>query len=456
MLRDNWYQNRAKNDEDERVRIAECAGHIILQDIRSRYYNTSVYEVLNSKSDLFLDIPRTLQALLNVIIKTNKRMKNPTVQMKWDKRVATYAHGLISSARLRSFLSPILLGLSAMMHKKHVSKNLIDFLSYLEFYSSYNEALLFEASIVNDPLNHSISDNCFMQFVFDNADHNTNTLDGRNTFHVMGGIMCVTPLSAVSCKKTIKRLSKIPSENSIKQVGLIRKKTFERGISQGLKNVIILDLNVENAISNEIDITSSDILWFYGKHTNATKTPGWNGFMENYYKSQEFFISKIIPQRFVKAPPSDYDTILTVLIEAATECKKRNQKHCFVTFDQPLYFKAREIVASVDLDKDIHNVTSVIVRLGGFHLLMSFLSSVGFIMNGSGLKEAFSLIYAETSAEKALTGHAFSRAVRGHLLVHLALSKIIFSSLDLFEHEEATLNSLLQRVEENNFHDLIK
>ena len=219
--------------------------------------------------------------------------------MKWDKRVATYAHGLISSARPRSFLSPILLGLSAMMHKKHASKNLIDSLSYLGLCSSYYEALLFEASIVNDPLNHSISDNCFVQFVFDNADHNTNTLDGRNTFHAMGGIMCVTPLSSVSCKKIIKQLSKISLKNSIEQVGLIRKKTFERGISQSLKNIIILDLNVENAISNEIDITSSDILWLHGKHTNATKPPGWNGFMENYYKSEKFSTSKIIPLRSV-------------------------------------------------------------------------------------------------------------------------------------------------------------
>ncbi|XP_072764345.1 uncharacterized protein, partial [Anoplolepis gracilipes] len=111
------------------------------------------------------------------------------------------------------------------------------------------------------------------------------------------------------------------------------------------------------------------------------------------------------------------DTILTVLIEAATECKKRNQKHCFVTFNQPLYFKAREIVASVDLDKDIHNVSSVIVRLSYVNIVPWFSR---FIVNGSGLKEVFSLIYTETSTEKALTGHAFSRAIRGHSLVHLA------------------------------------
>ena len=50
---------------------------------------------------------------------------------------------------------------------------------------------------------------------------------------------------------------------------------------------------------------------------------------------------------------------------------------------------------------------------------MSFLGSVGFVMEGSGLKEAFNQIFAENSAEKALIGHAFSRAVRGHSLVQM-------------------------------------
>ena len=33
----------------------------------------------------------------------------------------------------------------------------------------------------------------FMQFAFDNADFNMNTLDGHDTFHTMGGIRCVIP-----------------------------------------------------------------------------------------------------------------------------------------------------------------------------------------------------------------------------------------------------------------------
>lgn len=57
--------------------------------------------------------------------------------------------------------------------------------------------------------------------------------------------------------------------------------------------------------------------------------------------------------------------------------------------------------------------------------MILFMDAVGFIMNGSGLKESFCELCAENSVEKLLNGHASARAIRGHLLVHLDLSIII-------------------------------
>ncbi|KYN08838.1 hypothetical protein ALC57_19059 [Trachymyrmex cornetzi] len=164
--------------------------------------------------------------------------------------------------------------------------------------------------------------------------------------------------------------------------------------------------------------------------------------MEKLHSCRTYEVSKIVTLPFINNPPSDYDTIFTSLAEAAKQCQKLDQKVGFVTFDQPLYFKAREILASIDPQNDPHNLSSIIVRLGGFHLLMSFLGAVGFIMEGSGLKEAFCEIYAENSPDKALTGHAYARAVRGHFLVQLALSQLIFSSTDFTDTEKSRLDAL--------------
>lgn len=90
---------------------------------------------------------------------------------------------------------------------------------------------------------------------------------------------------------------------------------------------------------------------------------------------------------------------------AVDKCELLGQKRCIVTFDQPLYWKAREIVAL-----GLPELSTVTVRLGGFHLAMSFMGVVGMIMAGSGLYQLLTTIYAEISVQ-IMTGHAYSRAV---------------------------------------------
>lgn len=101
--------------------------------------------------------------------------------------------------------------------------------------------------------------------------------------------------------------------------------------------------------------------------------------------------TKIVPLPFINAPPSNYNTVFTALTYATDLCEKVNQHSVIVTFNQPLYWKGREIVASAPVDS---RISKCIVRLGGFHLLMSYLGCIGYLMGGSGLKELLSTVYA--------------------------------------------------------------
>lgn len=435
-----WYEKKITNIQDERARIVDMAAKIILEDIRSQLYDLTTYEIPDFNEDnVFKGIPLTLKTFLSIVCSSHKRNIKSSIS-KTNKKVATLSHCIISTVRPRSFLSPILIGLSSMMHKKYASKGLIDSLSNLGLCSSYKETLRFEASIINDPANHSCSPDSYIQFIYDNADHNTCTIDGKNTFHAMGGIMAVTPSSTVSSKKSISRLKRIPSSEDIGKFGFIELKRFEKKNSEGLKLVLIEDILENNTADYET--SSLDFTWLYSKFSDR-KSLGWNGFMEKSHSSLNSHASKIIPLPFINNPPSDYDTIFTTLVEASKHCQKQQQKIGFVTFDQPLYQKASEILASIDPQNDPYKLSTIKVRLGGFHLLMSFLGGVGFIMDGSGLKQAFCEIYAENSADKALTGHAYSRAIRGHFLLHLALTELIFSSMNLTDTEKAALDVLL-------------
>lgn len=53
------------------------------------------------------------------------------------------------------------------------------------------------------------------------------------------------------------------------------------------------------------------------------------------------------------------------------------------------------------------------------------------------------IIYAKKSVDKMLNGHAYSRSIRGHILVRLALSKIIFEHMKI---EDGTLDELIQQI----------
>jgi len=73
------------------------------------------------------------------------------------------------------------------------------------------------------------------------------------------------------------------------------------------------------------------------------KCPGWNGFMETITESQDYKNTQIFFLPFLNLPPSSPDCINSVINFAVDKCRKVHQKFCFITFDQPLYTKARKI-----------------------------------------------------------------------------------------------------------------
>lgn len=88
-----------------------------------------------------------------------------------------------------------------------------------------------------------IDNNAFSQFLFDNADFKTQTLDGHNSFHAMDGIHCITPRDAIASDQNIQRLNKIPSAKVVGSVGSIALKMFEKRNNTGLKIIKIQNLD---------------------------------------------------------------------------------------------------------------------------------------------------------------------------------------------------------------------
>ena len=169
--------------------------------------------------------------------------------------------------------------------------------------------------------------------------------------------------------------------------------------------------------------------------------PGWQGLLEKVTCSEYCDVSRVVQLPFIMAPPSDNDTIYTSLMMAVNEGDKINLKTIFVTFDLPLFMKAVSIVLSA---LPYSPLQRVVVRLGGFHLLLSFLGTIGYIMADSGLQQLLSVVYAENSVVHILNGHAYARAIRAHMLVSTTIGKLILTLVHLSPEEEVAIKDILQ------------
>ena len=129
--------------------------------------------------------------------------------------------------------------------------------------------------------------------------------------------------------------------------------------------------------------------------------------------------------------PGDMSCVYSTLKFIASQAQKNNVTP-IMTFDQPLYLKALTVISSKHADSD----------LSTFHLQMSFLGAIGYLMAGSGLQEIMELVYAPNAVVHILSGKAYARAVRAHLLVDAALKALLLA--DAFQVPQVLVHQEVQ------------
>lgn len=150
----------------------------------------------------------------------------------------------------------------------------------------------------------------FTQMVFDNADINVRTLDGRNTFHAMGGIMCTTPQDSVSVQDKLPRKYEL-SSGSFSTTPIL---SYVKPTQFNLKSKTILKLDSitpkELFTYQKVDAIYLSSLYF------DVRIESWSGFMAYHYnkKMDGFFITKVLPVPFINLDPGNLNTIYTAVI----------------------------------------------------------------------------------------------------------------------------------------------
>ena len=417
---DEFYkQNRRETAEEEKYRIILAAAQLIRNDIiatedfqfEKTYPKSTDMSFQNTRATL----PKSLEILLSRILSGKTKAK----------KVTALGQSIMQGTRPRSLLMPLQLGLAVHLHDHFASKHLVDTLSQLGFCSSYSEVRKFEknAAIAFNKNDYLVAENQTLQYVADNVDHDTVTLDGKNTVHYMGMIAAITP-NCGNTAYTIPRLNVTNQE--LKSLAPNMIKTFnEHGVKE-LNKLTYQKYNLENAADKYCYL---DLLWKC-KQLIISKSPLWSGMMQTAFGEPEKTVtSAIMFKPMIPLPPTDLSCVYSTLRFIEDEAKKA-EKVPVCTFDQALWWKALQVLQSPQSD-----LGKFVIRLGGFHTIMSFLGCIGKIMTNTGLSDAMELLYAGNTVPHLMTGKAVNRSWRAHSLIDLSVNVLMLrdvcKSLDI-------------------------
>jgi hypothetical protein len=352
-----------------------------------------------------------------------------------DMRVLAICHNVISLGCKSQ--TPITFGLGVKLHHDHGSREQIDDLFCLGHSISYDEVRKFITAIALDqllnqselyiPRDISVYDpenvQTTVDAAIDNFDQNEETIDGKNTTHSMAVVLyqrCPRPeetpciprtnqktLEAQACDDEIKRYNK-PHAKPEPCVKWEDKKPVKA------KSVV-----------------QKDLIWEIARASapETSQVPAWSGF-NALVSDGEIPQTRILYLPFINAPPSDFSTIYTTLLKLVETATALGQEHILVTADLAIYSKAVQILWT-EPDPLAGRVT---MRLGGMHLTMSFMASIGKLFSDGGLHNMLtdSEVYAAASVTLMLQGKQYARGLRGIRLVHEALFHLFLSGAESF------------------------
>ena len=102
----------------------------------------------------------------------------------------------------------------------------------------------------------------FRHFLFDNADYNSRTVDGKNTFHAMRGIQCIAPKTDIISNNFLSRNKSRPSAIEMGKFGTVDLQSFEK--SNKKPDATKIQNFVGAQINSKMSPLDTDLLWLYG------------------------------------------------------------------------------------------------------------------------------------------------------------------------------------------------
>ena len=358
--------------------------------------------------------------------------------------------------------------LGIITKKRTGSRFLIDSLNRLGHSISYDEVSNIETYFAELQANNqshrsfvpnNIQPSTFITFVFDNCDHNPETLSGIS-MHCTNGIIIQKPVStnepprpdSVQSNDTIRprRRSFIPIVNETQNYYPPPKR-----VNPGSLRSIDIDTNLIHGVISK----KADFLWTLARYQSTTvtpdsqKIPGWTGFHHQVMKlPMPEPISKVYYLPSIDQSPTKMSTVQEVLLQVKAKAEALNNREADLVFDHAIYCKALEILMD---PRNLELRNFINLRMGAFHTSCIFIAVIGKRFSAAGLKDICieATLVGTGSADSIMKGKQYNRGVRAFKIVYEALQRL---KLDAFaewlvkEPNNAVLVNFLESTELSN------
>ena len=170
--------------------------------------------------------------------------------------------------------------------------------------------------------------------------------------------------------------------------------------TMGLSKLKFQELTFLKSRRTVVQNSKLDCLWDSAVFFRQYERPNWCGYMTKISSGTYPDKSKMMFLPIIDLNPTDPTCIYTTLEFVTDQSRSLNIRMPVLTFDQSHWLKATEI--------ENCKLMNIVLILGGFHLMMSFMGSIRSLMKGSGLSEAFSTCYGINAIEHMTSGKAVS------------------------------------------------
>ena len=358
-----------------------------------------------------------------------------------DIKTLAICHNIIGHSQ--NIATPISFGLGIQLHHKFGSRQLIDTLHGLGYTIPYDEVRRFLTSAAAEDHCHDSTYiprgmtkyeaddvNSIIDAAIDNFDQNEETLDGLSTTHCMAGVLYQRKLP-MRDTTGIPRLHEktLQTSHCTEESLSIYSKPHKRPEPKHVAEKSILYVSSEYC-NKQVEMC--DLVWkIYRNIDDMSFLPAWSGFNAMVSLSS-IPVANVRYLPFISAPPTDFSTIYTAILRLLSIAKSLDQSHILVTADLAIYSKAQQIIWS---RPDLQSCTTM--RLGGMHLIMAFVGSIGKLYGDGGLLDILtsSNVYASSTAQMLLQGKHYAKGIRGVKIAHEALTHLYLAAAESYANK---------------------